>query len=385
MGLSLAVALAKQHEVSILDINKEKVELINKKVCPLKDSVLQEELSHSTLSAYLSNPSKYKNQDMIILALPIDFDEKLNKFDDKVLFDVVKEIVENNQNCIILLKSTVSIGTTKALRSAFKTDNIFYSPEFLREGKGYFDVTHPDRVVVGCDKNFESQKDIANKIADVLKMGNETIPTLITGLNEAESIKLFSNTYLALRVAYFNEIDSFALLNGLDAKDIIDGVCKDSRIGNFYNNPSFGYGGYCLPKDSKQLNVDLKDSPHSIVKSTIESNLLRKQLIVNHILEYLYKHNKKTVGIHRLTMKSDSDNFRQSAILDIVDMLTDNGVTVYLYEPLLKEGAKIGKTIRVIEIEDLKEKSDIIITNRKSYKLKDVQDKVFTRDIFEIN
>jgi UDPglucose 6-dehydrogenase len=375
VGLSLAVLLSEKNEVSLLDISVDKVIKINNRISPIKDTDIENFLVNKKLNLIATNNAEiaYCNSDYIIIATPTDYDINKNIFDTTSIEKVMIDVNNFNKNSTVIIKSTVPIGYTQKLRAHFSKDNIIFSPEFLREGKALHDNLYPTRIVVG--DNTQEAKLFSRLLLDISLTPN--VPVIFTKPTEAESIKLFANSFLAMRVAFFNELDTFCEHNNLETKDIIEGISLDHRIGNHYNNPSFGYGGYCLPKDTKQLLSNYKTIPNSIIGAIVESNLLRKR----HIAEMILSKNPKKVGIYRLVMKSGSDNFRSSAILDIIDELNKFDIDIIIYEPLLKEtyfdNFKIIKDLDVF-----KNISDIIVSNRYSAELFDVFDKVYTRDIF---
>ncbi len=376
VGLSNGVLLAQKNQVVIKDIDPKKVELINNKISPIIDKDLQEFLTNKNLNlkATLDPYEAYIDAKYVIIATPTDYDPITNYFNTKSIESVIKEVLAINPDAIMIIKSTIPIGYTEYIKRKFKTDNIIFSPEFLREGKALFDNLYPSRIVVG--EKSERAKEFVNLILEsALK---KDVPVVYTGSMEAESIKLFANTYLAMRVAFFNELDTFAESHNLNTKEIIEGVCLDPRIGMHYNNPSFGFGGYCLPKDTKQLlaNYMEKGIPHYLIKATIESNIARKF----YISEQIIKRNPNVVGVYRLTMKAESDNFREAAIIDIIEYLKAKDIEVIVYEPLIKEEKFLD--FEVVDLDTLKTKSDIILANRLSSELSDVLDKVYTRDVF---
>ncbi|WP_297493211.1 nucleotide sugar dehydrogenase [Persephonella sp.] len=377
VGLSNAILLAQHNEVVVKDIDPKKVELINKKISPIIDKDIEDYLKNKPLNlkATLDPEEAYKDAEFVIIATPTDYDPITNYFNTKSIEAVIKEVLQINPQATMVIKSTIPVGYTDEIKKKFGTDNIIFSPEFLREGKALYDNLYPSRIVVG----EKSQR--AKKFADLLLQGakKKDVPVLFTGSTEAESIKLFANTYLAMRVAFFNELDTFAESHDLNSEEIIRGVCLDPRIGMHYNNPSFGYGGYCLPKDTKQLlaNYMEKNIPHYLIKATVESNIARKYYIAEQIL----KKNPKIVGVYRLTMKSDSDNFREAAVIDIIEYLRAKDIEVIIYEPLIQED-KFMEFEVIKNLEQFKEKSDLIIANRYNSELDSIKYKVYTRDIF---
>jgi len=377
VGLSNAILLAQHNEVVIKDIDPKKVDLINKKQSPIIDKDIEDYLKNKFLNirATLDPEEAYKDAQFVIIATPTDYDPITNCFNTKSIESVIKEVLCINPNTTMVIKSTIPVGYTDEIKKKFGIDNIIFSPEFLREGKALYDNLYPSRIVVG------EKSERAKKFADLLLQGakKKDVPVLFTGSTEAESIKLFANTYLAMRVAFFNELDTFAESHGLNAEEIIKGVCLDPRIGMHYNNPSFGYGGYCLPKDTKQLlaNYMEKNIPHYLIKATVESNIARKYFIAEQII----KRNPKTVGVYRLTMKSDSDNFREAAIIDIIEFLRAKDLEVIIYEPLIQNDKFMDFKV-INNLDEFKEKSDLIVANRYSDELENVKYKVYTRDIF---